>query len=444
VGFKSFALSLEKRVAHMFSDRINPVLESLRELKTTYTSQEQSLMSEFEETDPHRILSTVRECGKSFAFALKHVMEGVPNIVGGQMTLEGELRAFHEYHQKRGSDHFTMLPSEDLGGLNEYIEYLTKEMEVGAWDAAVTGGAQFRRLMIEVEIFLRFSEITVEIKKQDVLQARGVSMSSLTWRDVVMKLVSNEAHLPLQRRLRYVGERIRWFFECQKESALDFMSGLERSPCSSLYSSLLWKNVKLINQNAMIKNLIFNCYDQTCARQLRLFMELFDNLLLSTFANPWILVKGGSTETFGEQDSKAIRPSIDDTKERIPKELESRSNFENALSKWLMEIPSQSSQIDDAVDKVQMMVLKTYGFVRSKVCDQVELFTESFFKIPMLRRLEEDMNGIHLTRSDEATYVARRQQLEADISDAHKKVKAIDDCIARLQGFTLKQSAHVF
>lgn len=259
-----------------------------------------------------------------------------------------------------------------------------------------------------------------------------------------MKLVSNEAHLPLQRRLQYVGERIRWFFECQKESSLDFMSGLEDSPCSSMYSSLLWKNVKLINQNVMIKNLIFNCYDQTCARQLKLFMELFDNLLLSTFANPWILVKGASTETFGERESRATKPSIDDTKERIPKELESRSSFENSLSKWLVEIPTQPSQIDDAVDKVQMLVLKTYGFVRSKVCDQVELFTESFFKIPMLRRLEEDMNGINLSRSDEAIYVARRKQLEADISTARHKVKEIDDCIARLQGFSLKQIAHPF
>ena len=76
------------------------------------------------------------------------------------------------------------------------------------------------RTKAEVEIFLRFSEIAVETKKRDVIQAgmeiraeqavafaaftslcaqaRGVSMSSLTWRDVVVKLLSNEAHLPLQ------------------------------------------------------------------------------------------------------------------------------------------------------------------------------------------------------------------------------------------------------
>ena len=37
----------------------------------------------------------------------------------------------------------------------------------------VNGGAQFRRVMAEVEIFLRFSEIAVETKKRDVIQALG-------------------------------------------------------------------------------------------------------------------------------------------------------------------------------------------------------------------------------------------------------------------------------
>lgn len=58
------------------------------------------------------------------------------------------------------------------------------------------------------------------------------------------------------------------------------------------------------------------------------------------------------------------------------------------------------------MDKVQMLVLKTYSFIRSQVCDQVELFAESFFKLPMLRRLEEDMNRIALSDTDKANYKA--------------------------------------
>merc|ERR1719343_1937550 len=152
------------------------------------------------------------------------------------MDLPTEMRLFHEHHAKNGSKHFVMLPSEDFAGLDDYVEYLTTEINLGAHNAEVNGGAQFRRLMNEVEIFLRFSEIAVETKKRDVIQARGVAMSTLTWRDVVVKLLSNEAHLPLQRRVCYVGERIRWFFESQKEAILSFMLSLEGTPAASMFS----------------------------------------------------------------------------------------------------------------------------------------------------------------------------------------------------------------
>merc|ERR1719433_2551404 len=115
------------------------------------------------------------------------------------MTLDAELRKFHEYHNKIGSD-FIMIPTDDFRDLDEYLDYLIHEAQVPAADVEVNGGAQFRRVMAEVEIFLRFSEVAVETKKKDVIQARGISMTSLTWRDVVVKLLNHEAHRPLQMR----------------------------------------------------------------------------------------------------------------------------------------------------------------------------------------------------------------------------------------------------
>merc|ERR1719247_1146344 len=99
--------------------------------------------------------------------------------------MEEELRQFHKAYEICGADNMVMLPSEDFSSLDDYIEYLRNEVKVPAFDVEINGGAQFRRLMFEVEVFLRFSEICVETKKKDVIQARGVSMSSLTWKDVV-------------------------------------------------------------------------------------------------------------------------------------------------------------------------------------------------------------------------------------------------------------------
>jgi len=228
VGFRNFTAYLERRIEYMFVDSIGPVLSRLKELKHSAEKTERELEAEFNDTDPHRILSTTRDCGVSFATALTHVMEGVLDLKP-VMTLEEELRQFHMYHQRAGSKHFSMLPSEEFGSLDEYIEYLRNDVQVAAFDVEVNGGAQFRRLMIEVEIFLRFSEISVEIKKRDVIQARGVATGSLTWRDVVVKLLSQEAHQPLQRRILYVAERIRWFFENQKDAVVEFMHA-QRKP----------------------------------------------------------------------------------------------------------------------------------------------------------------------------------------------------------------------
>jgi len=440
IGFKNFVIYMEKKIEQMFVDSISPVLDNLKALKTDNQQKEKSLQTEFEETDPQKILTTTRDCGSSFATALTHVMEGSLACKTGRLTLEEELRAFHEYHRRVGSDHLVMLPCEEFCGLDDYIEYLIEEARVGAAEHAINGGAQFRRVMQEVEIFLRFSEIAVETKKRDVIQANGVSMTSLTWRDVIVKLLSNEAHLPLTKRVYYVGERIKWFFTNQKEPVLDFMGGLEGNPQAKMFSTLYSKHVKLIQQNEMIKHLVFQTYDQACERQLKQFIELFSNMLCSTFSNPWVFLKGATVSGYTE-DGDAAMPSIDDTKERIPKEIQSRSGIESTLSKWLLDIPTESHQIDEAVDKVQMLVLKTYSFIRSQVCDQVELFAESFFKLPMLRRLEEDMNRIALSDTDKQNYQARRSRLEGEVTKVRENIQEVEECISRLEGFKLKCSA---
>jgi len=439
IGFKNFVAFMEKKIEHMFGEAITPVLSSLKELKENAEKEEKGLSQELQDTDPNRILSTTRDCGVSFAMALTHVMEGVLDLKP-VTNLEDELKDFHTFHQALGSNHFSTLPSEDFCGLSDYIDFLRNEMNLATFDVEVNGGAQFRRLMCEVEIFLRFSEIAVETKKKDVIQARGVSMSTLTWRDVVVKLLSNEAHLPLQRRVRYVGERIRWFFEHQKEAVLEFMDKLEGTPSANMYSPLYPKHAKLIKQNEIIRSLVFTTYDKACQRQLNQFVELFDNMLTSTFSNPWVFLKGATTGVSGESEdlSDAVLPSFEDTKERIPMEIESRCATEGVLSKWLTDIPTESSKIDEAVDKVQMLVLRTYSFIRSQVCDQVELFSESFFKLPMMRRLEEDMALIELSEEDTRTFEARRDRLVDMIQGAQDNVVEIDACISRIQSFQLK------
>jgi len=254
--------------------------------------------------------------------------------------------------------------------------------------------------------------------------------------------LGNEAHLSLQRRLRYVGERIKWFFERQKEPVLEFMDGLDGTPSANLYSPLYTKHGKLMKENKMIQHLVFQTYDGACARQLQMFNDLFDNMLTSAFANPWMFLRSSTAEEHDREDLQdAVLPSFDDTRERIPKELGVRASTEPMLSKWLVDIPNDPHEVDEAVDKVQMLVLKTYGFIRSHVCDQVELFSESFFKLPMLRRLEESMATLDLTDDDSADYQSHRDSLSKKTQAVQDSIVEISNCIDRLQGFKLKNEA---
>ena len=162
----------------------------------------------------------------------------------------------------------------------------------------------------------------------------------------------------------------------------------------------------------------------------------------SDLSNPWVFLKSataGNVEDGGDALPQAV--SEEDQREQIPKEIQSRSGIESTLSTWLQDIPTEAHQIDEAVDKVQMLVLKTYSFIRSQVCDQVELFAYSFFKLPMLRRLGEDMSNLVLSESDESNYEQRRKRLSGEIDGARIALQEVQDCIDRLEDFKVNCEA---
>ena len=72
------------------------------------------------------------------------------------------------------------------------------------------------------------------------------------------------------------------------------------------------------------------------------------------------------------------------------------------------------------------------------MADQIELFAESFFKLPMMRRLEEDMASIELTDVDKEGHMARLEVLEGEFNKIDKSLVAVGECIDKLQNFALK------
>lgn len=443
VGFENFKNFMEKRTERMFVEAISPVLTKLRDLETTMKTRQIDLKDELDNSDPTQLLATVRTAGMSFATCLSHVMEGYIRSDVHRLTLDDEIKEFHRYHEQIGdSESFLSLPTEEFGSIDDYIEYLRNHIKVPAFDVAINGGAQFRRLMFEIETYLRFSEIGTEMKKRDVLQSQGIGTSSITWREVVVKLLNHDAHLPLQSRIQYVGERIRWFFMMQKEAIVQFMLNLKGSPDEKLYSVLYSKHAKLIEENQTVRKLVFDVYDNVTQRQLNQFITLFKSTLHATFSNPWVFLKKASAKLDDDElGDMPLLPTLEDTKARIPKEINNRTGIERTVTKWIYDIPTQPHLIDEAVDEVQLLVLKVYSHIRSQICDQVELFAESFFKLPLIRRLEEDMSKIELSDVDKEGYRVRREKLEGENTANAHGLKEVQECLTILSSFAMKKMA---
>merc|ERR1719387_2666051 len=107
---------METKIEQLFVQAIGPVLDKLKDLKAQLAKREADLKTEYETTDTNRMESTTRDCGKNFASGLREVMQGQSHLKTGLMTLEEELKLFHQHYSQVGCN-FCLIPSEDFSGL---------------------------------------------------------------------------------------------------------------------------------------------------------------------------------------------------------------------------------------------------------------------------------------------------------------------------------------
>jgi GTP-binding protein EngB required for normal cell division len=463
VGFEAFSKFMEKKIETVFLASLAPMTNKLNELQAQWTDTHAVAVQEYTDTDPECILHTIRSAGQSFAHALNHVMNGLVINQTNRLTLEQELGMFSNFVSVHGEDdHFEILPTRDFKDLNDYVAYLREDARIPAFDLPLNGGAQYTRLKHECEVYFRFSEICVEVSKRDVLQARGISIGQVSWQDVVLKLLTNEGQPQVRRKVNYVAKRIEWFFQLQKECVIDFMDSIKGSPDEHLYSQLFARRVQLIKENQLARDLLFSKYDAFLVHQRNLFVELFNNTLQSTFQYPWALIKASSwtfaeldryveqgENTQQEEDEEDLMsrdpfadmtlPCFDDTKARIPKELSQRSSVEKLLQEMVNEIPIDNSHVDEAVEKVQALMITVFRAIRNLICDQLELFADSFFQLPMSRHLEGAMMDVKLTEQEMARFEGLRSVREEDVKKSSDMLDHLQACLGAIAQFNKRR-----
>lgn len=404
-------------------------------LRDEHTDRLGVINTEKEVINESNILHATRSAGISFAQSFGFLMEGSLSSETNRRTMEEELREFASYCLR--TDTLTaeeMMPS-TFTSLDQYVQYLRETVKLPGMDVQLNGGAQFRRLMYEVEIFVRFAGLGKKLDPADVIQARGSGMRDTTWQDTITNLLVQNAPEQMRKKTKYVGARLKWFFTEQKQATVSFMLELKGSPEEHMFSRLITQKAQVIQRNETMRGCIFNAFDTACEKHRKRFMQMWCDFMDSMFQSPMMLLKSCSTPAIDGGFEEEIAPTFESTKERITTERSSRGALQSMLREQIKKIPEDDMDAKASVAMVQRIIEQTFAVIRCAVADQMQLYSESFFLMPMLRRLEGEMAVMELAEEDRMRYRTRSTVLVEEEKKSSGIVGDLSWCIDQVQKF---------
>eukprot|EP00929_Paragymnodinium_shiwhaense_P001546 TRINITY_DN101784_c0_g1_i1.p1 TRINITY_DN101784_c0_g1~~TRINITY_DN101784_c0_g1_i1.p1 ORF type:complete len:733 (+),score=198.96 TRINITY_DN101784_c0_g1_i1:96-2294(+) len=439
VGFDNFRMFMEDKVQKLFAQALAPLLTRLKMLQGETENKLQLIETEKETINEDNILHATRSAGITFAQSFNYLMEGALSSSTNRTTMADELRKFHAWCDATDA----LKPDERLpqgfATLDDYLKYLEEPVRLQGMGVELNGGAQFRRLIFEVEVFTRFAGLADEINRHDIIQARGSGLGGSTtdWKGVVEQLTMKTAPKHMVAKTKYVGERLKWFFIEQKEATVQFMLQLKGSPEEHMFSRRMYKQGEVIERNNVMKACIFEAYDKACAKHKAHFMKLWDDFMHSMFQAPLMLLKSCSMPPIRSDESYVdeVAPTFDTTKQRIEDERRERGSMSQKLQELLAKIPNDDSMASQAATMIQDVIQKTFSAIRCVVADQMQLYSESFFLLPMLRRLEGEMANLELRKEDADKYRARSEVLKQEQTTSTGTLTDLQWCINAIEKF---------
>merc|ERR1711957_689093 len=88
-----------------------------------------------------------------------------------------------------------------------------------------------------------------------------------------------------------------------------------------------------------------------------------------------------------------------------------RGRLHTMLEAEIKAIPDDDSNIKKSLELIEGITGQVFSAMRCMVADNMQLYSESFFLLPMLRRLEGDMTNMELLDDDKRRYRARKEVL---------------------------------
>mmetsp|Transcript_5303 Transcript_5303/g.12770 ORF Transcript_5303/g.12770 Transcript_5303/m.12770 type:complete len:724 (+) Transcript_5303:126-2297(+) len=435
IGFTNFQNFVEVKMQQLFADALAPMLTRMRYMKDECTERLEVIRTELDTIDEDNILHHTRSAGITFAQSFQHVMEGSLTSNTNRITLDQELRDFQKHCLRNSILTEKELQIDSMSSLDEYIAYLRDTVKVPGMDVELNGGAQFKRLMCEVEVFTRFAGVGGKFRAEDVIQARGSSLQSITWEHVIVNLLMQNAPTRIREKTKYVGERLKWFFTQQKDATIQFMATIQGSPEEHLFSKIITRKAQIIERNEAMKTCIYKAFDDTCEYHRGKFMWMWSDYMDSMFQSPLVLLKSSSRPPVGDTYDEELAPTFESTKNRVNQELTGRQHLSKKTRDRIKQIPDEDLKANQAVTMVQEVIEMVFGYIRNQVADQMQLYSESFFLLPMLRRLEGSMAGMELADNDIKLYRARKGLLTEEETTQEGLAADLTWCISAVEKF---------
>merc|ERR1711963_26004 len=91
----------------------------------------------------------------------------------------------------------------------------------------------------------------------------------------------------------------------------------------------------------------------------------------------------------------------------------------------------------ESAEQVQEIIEQVFNIIRCNVADQMELYSKSFFLVPMLRRLEGDMAQLELQEAEKERHRIRKTTLSTEQVTTTKIVTDLDWCIDAVPKFRI-------
>lgn len=461
IGFNTFKTFITRETTRLFRSALPPLMAALNSM---ILKDEQVLITtknQLELCDADKLLHATRDAGVTFARGFSFFMEGhVSSRAETRQTLAKELEHYHNSTKLTREDTTLKFFNNDS---NKYIEYLVSDTAckhmAGLCNQKMNGGAQFRRLMGEIQVFVRFAGLGEKITQDEISAAMGVGhYGDTSLQAGITKVLGNRLKKQnnpdsVESKTEYVSDRLKTFFISQKEATIEFMLSLgdQNSVDGYMFSKLIPEKAQLIKNNAVMKKRIFDKFDNFVIDRARKFESHWKDYLKSMSSSPFSLLQAQTTSIAKTADeliaSFQPTPAFNEVKARVVQQMTGRGTKEGAKRKELDDVLTEGGGKKDIVDaspqqfeKIFKVVDDIFGHVRGNVADQMQLYAESFFLLPMLRTVEGEMFEITFDEAELAQLTQTKNALTETDKATNKAKQDLEWCRHEVEKFMYSSS----